>query len=347
MSRVKRFFKTRPVDQDDPQPVIEIARHPQPPHTVSPSPDWKRNSTAMDICPLEKSASTLNQHEKQTPDAHPALPPDSHHALPEATHLHDHHPATPDAFAPASTTQTIITVRALSGLSGDMMLSGLAALAGLSQADLDSLVRELKLPVLEGCLGVGPRTVNHIAGVGCSITLSHDHSHRNLSDIIDIISHSNMPENARTYAIQAFTLLAEAEAAVHEKTPDAVTFHEVGALDSILDTCLVCRIFSMIAPARFVCSPLPLADGVIRCAHGRIPAPAPAVLRMLEDVPVRGFSGEGETVTPTALSLLKALGATFGPWPEMIVEKTVISYGGKVFENAPNGAVWAMGVKAI
>lgn len=240
--------------------------------------------------------------------------------------------------------EIILTVRALSGLSGDMMLGGLAALSGLSQADLDNLIRELKLPALDHCLSLEPRTVNHIVGVGCKIRLPHEHAHRNLSDITQIIEDSDMPEAAKTLAVHAFTLLADAEAAVHGKSPDAVTFHEVGALDSILDTCLVCRIFSMMAPARFVCSPIPLADGMIHCAHGHLPAPAPAVLKMLDKIPVRGFSGEGETITPTALSLLKALGATFGPWPDMIVEKTVISYGGKIFKNAPNGAVWALGV---
>jgi uncharacterized protein (DUF111 family) len=114
-------------------------------------------------------------------------------------------------------------------------------------------------------------------------------------------------------------------------------------LDSIIDTCLCCRFFALLKPARFVCSPLPLADGGIHCAHGLLPSPAPAVLRMLEGIAVRGFPGVGETVTPTALSLLKALRADFGPWPEMTVLKTAISYGTKVFPDAPNGALWALG----
>ena len=237
----------------------------------------------------------------------------------------------------------IITVRALSGLSGDMMLSGLAGLAGLDETALGALVGELRLPALDGCLSIEPRSVNHIAGVGCAITLPHEHAHRSLADIRDIIGGSDMPDEAKRLSVAAFTLLAEAEAGVHGGKRDDVTFHEVGALDSILDTCLVCRLFIMLAPSRFICSPLPLADGAIRCAHGVIPSPAPAVLRMLENVPVCGFGGSGETVTPTALALLKALGAEFGEWPEMTVTKTVISYGGKVFEDAPNGAVWALG----
>lgn len=261
-----------------------------------------------------------------------------HHEETAEPHHHKHH--APDV----KSGERVLTVRAISGLSGDMMLSGLAALTELSNNDLNSLVKELKLPALEGCLTVQPRAVNHIGGVGCDIKLPHEHSHRTLADIRKIITDSAMPGEVKDLSVQAFTLLAQAEAAVHDKKLDDVSFHEVGALDSILDTCLTCRLFKLLDPVVFVCSPLPLADGVIRCAHGYIPSPAPAVLQLLTDVPVYGFSGKGETVTPTALSLLKALGATFDRWPAMTVNKTVISYGGKVFANAPNGAVWALGV---
>lgn len=237
----------------------------------------------------------------------------------------------------------VLTVRAASGLSGDMILAGLAAMAGVSNAELEGLVKELGLPALEGAVSLEPRSVNQIAGVGCRIALPHEHAHRSLADIRKIIEGSAMPEAAKDLAIRAFTILGEAEAAVHGKEPDQVNFHEVGALDSILDTCLSCRLFTLLAPARFICSPLPIADGVIHCAHGHVPSPAPAVLRLLEGIPVTAFAGSGETVTPTAISLLKAMDAQFGSWPAMTVERTVISYGTKVFENAPNGAIWAFG----
>ena len=241
----------------------------------------------------------------------------------------------------------ILTVRAASGLSGDIMLGGLAALACLTDKELHALLAELPIPGLEGCLTLEPRIVHHIAGVGCRITLPHEHAHRTLQDILKIIENSAMPDTAKAYSGKAFTVLAEAEAAVHGTKMDDVTFHEVGALDSILDICLVCRIFDSIHPTKFVCSPLPLGDGIISCAHGVIPSPAPAVLQMLEGVAIQGFSGFGETVTPTAMALLKVLKASFGPWPSMIVEKTVISYGTKVFENTMNGAIWALGRQTI
>ena len=237
----------------------------------------------------------------------------------------------------------IVTVRAVAGLSGDMMLSGLAGLAGLCQEELDVLVAEMRLPALAGSVVLEPRSVNAVGGLGCRIELPHEHAHRTLADIENIIAASDMPASAKALSGKAFSILAEAEAAVHGMAPSEVSFHEVGALDSILDTCLVCRLFTLVAPECFICSPIPLADGIINCAHGRMPSPAPAVLRLLEGVPVRGFSGEGETVTPTALSLLKALGAVFGPWPDMTVRRTLISYGTKVFQDAPNGAIWALG----
>jgi len=268
----------------------------------------------------------------------------------DSTHTHDHgyehdeeHPHRADHHGRYRKGAKILTVRAVAGLSGDMMLSGLAGLAEITQPEMDMLTGEMGLPALKGAVRLEPRSVNGVSGLGCRITLPHEHEHRNLAAIEKIIMASAMPEAAKELSSNAFSLLAQAEAAVHGMTPAQVTFHEVGALDSILDTCMVCRLFTLIEPEHFVCSPLPLADGVIVCAHGHMPSPAPAVLRLLEGVPVRGFAGAGETVTPTALSLLKALGAAFGPWPEMTVKKTLISYGSKVFANAPNGAVWALG----
>lgn len=254
------------------------------------------------------------------------------------TEMH-HHDRDPDH----GSNGIVLTVRAVAGLSGDMMLAGLSSLAGLDDAGLDVLCAELRLPALDGAVRLVDKSVNGILGAACEINLPHEHVHRKLADALAIISNSAMPGEAKNLARAAFELLAGVEGAVHGLAPSDVTFHEVGALDSILDICLVCRLFTLVGPARFVCSPLPMADGVINCAHGKVPSPAPAVLRMLKGVPVCGFAGQNETVTPTALALLKALGARFGPWPCMLVERTVISYGTKIFADAPNGAIWALG----
>lgn len=282
-----------------------------------------------------------HKHEQNT--AHEHAHAHTRSCGPHAHGPHHEHALEERSHEPLGSAASVLTVRAASGLSGDMMLAGLAAIAGLGEKELEALVKELKLPALEGALTIEPRSVNHIAGVGCRIALPHEHAHRSLAEIREIIAASAMPEEAKALSVRAFTILGEAEAEVHGKKTDEVTFHEVGALDSILDACMTCRIFTILKPARFICSPLPLSDGVIRCAHGLVASPAPAVLRLLEGVPVYGFPGKGETVTPTALSLLKALGAEFDGWPAMTVEKSLISYGSKVFENAPNGAIWALG----
>jgi uncharacterized protein (DUF111 family) len=236
-----------------------------------------------------------------------------------------------------------LTVRAVSGLSGDMMLAGLALMNGAAPEDLDALTAELGMDTLAGACALERRSVNRIAGWGCRITLPHEHSHRNLRDIAELIEKSAMAPRAASLALATFSLLAEAEGEVHGIPPHEVVFHEVGALDSILDICLTCSLFVRLAPSRFVCSPLPLADGGVRCAHGWLPTPAPAVLELLRDVPVRAFSGAGETVTPTAIALLKGLGARFGPWPSMRIERRALVYGSREFADAPNGAIWAFG----
>ncbi len=237
----------------------------------------------------------------------------------------------------------VLTVRALSGLSGDMILTGLAIMAGAQQHDVDGLLEDLGVEALIGIAKLERRSVNGIAGWGLRTAVPHEHVHRPLREINRLLDASRLTPEARTLARTTFALLAEAEGAVHGLPADEVCFHEVGALDSLLDICLSCALYVRLAPARCVCSPLPLADGAVQCAHGLLPVPAPAVLELLDGVPVCGFSGTGETVTPTALALLRALGAEFGPWPDMVVRKRALVYGTRIFANAPNGAIWAFG----
>ena len=236
----------------------------------------------------------------------------------------------------------MLTVRAHSGLSGDIMLAGLLRMTETAEAELDQLLTSL-MPELTGSVKLVRKEVNAIGGWHAEVSLPHQHEHRTLADILDIIAASGLSERGRELSAATFTLLARAEAAVHGKSPEDVHFHEVGALDSILDICMACELFARLAPTRFVVSPLPVADGHVHCAHGIIPVPAPAVVELMEGVPVRPFPVQGETVTPTAMALLKALGAEFGPWPAMRVDKRALAYGTKVFEGVPNGALFAFG----
>lgn len=238
--------------------------------------------------------------------------------------------------------KSVLTIRSHSGLSGDMMLTGLLILSEITNDGLESLLTSI-MPELNGSVTLTRKKIIDIEGWHAHVVLPHQHEHRTLADILQLIEGSGLDETSKALAADTFTLLARAEGAVHGLPKEAVHFHEIGALDSILDICLNCALFTRLHPGAFVVSPLPMADGHIHCAHGIIPSPAPAVLEMLDGVAVRPFAASGETVTPTALALLKTLGAQFGSWPCMTVEKHTLVYGTHVFDGVPNGAVFAMG----
>ena len=279
-------------------------------------------------------------HSEHSPEVHNGHAHEDNH---EQAHEHGqrfHHHGHERQRAPDA--GTVLTIRANSGLSGDIMLAGLLRMAEIGEAEMPALLAAI-MPELAGAVSLVRKQVNHIGGWHALVNLPHQHEHRALADITALITACGMDETSKRLATGTFTLLARAEAAVHEKKPEDVHFHEVGALDSILDICMACALFAKLAPSRFVVSPLPLADGCVTCAHGVIPVPAPAVLELLDGIPVRPFAGTGETVTPTAIALLRALGAEFGPWPSMRVERRALVYGTKVFADAPNGAIFAYG----
>ena len=272
--------------------------------------------------------------------------PDMHDGSGHA-HGHEKHDHSHDAHGhrhlPEQKAQgRIVTIRCHSGLAGDILLTGFSRLLEKDSTGLNALAAGI-MPELDNALHIGPCQVGAISGFRARVDLPHQHEHRTLADIVRLLEKADLTQTAREMAIKTFTLLAEAEGRVHGKKPEEVHFHEVGALDSILDITLACVLFDELHPDLFQVSPLPLADGSVTCQHGILPVPAPAVLELLDGIPVVPFAGKGETVTPTAIALLKSLGASFGPWPAMLIEKHVLAFGTKVFENAPNGAIFAMG----
>ncbi len=237
----------------------------------------------------------------------------------------------------------IFVLRPQSGISGDMLLSGLAKLTNTNNAELLALVGKLNLPVQDLIVEVHQEVLNGITGYKAKIELPHEHAHRTLADITHIINNSDMTDKAKEYAISAFTYLAEAEAKVHDTSADKIHFHEVGALDSIIDTCLCAMLFDKLEPNHFICGPLPVADGSVKCAHGVLSTPAPAVLHLLHGMKITSSNGSGEMLTPTAISLLKAFNVEFGNWAEMTLEDHYIIYGSRIIPNIPNGAIFAVG----
>lgn len=239
----------------------------------------------------------------------------------------------------------LLVLRTPSGISGDMLVAGLARLSGDENA-VDGFLADLLMPQLSGTVSIRPHAINSISGWRAFVDVPDEHIHRPLTAIVEIIEASRLTDGARALSIATFELLAQAEGHVHGMPPDNVEFHEVGALDSIIDICLASALFDRIAPARFHCSALPVCDGQIDSAHGLLATPAPAVQEMLRGVPVYGIASRGETVTPTALAFLKAAGAVFGPWPPMQVNDIVRIFGGKILPGIANGAIFALGLPA-
>ena len=249
---------------------------------------------------------------------------------------------TPPSLPAPAPNRSVLVIRPQSGLSGDMMAAGLLGLDAAA-GPLEELLATLNLGRLAGRVRLTGRMVNHISGLGLEVDLPEEDEHRALADIESFLAGTGLTETARNLALKTFRLLAEIEGAVHGLSPQEIHFHEVGALDSILDIGLAALLLDRLGPGRLVCGPLPLRDGGIRCRHGLLPSPAPAVLRMLPGAAVTSLSGAGETVTPTALAFLKSAGAEFGPWPHMMVERQALAYGALVFPNVPNGALFAFG----
>ena len=239
--------------------------------------------------------------------------------------------------------ETALIIRPYSGISGDIMVAGLSALAGIDGPCFDQMLRDLNLEKLVGRVSLGERLVNHVLGAGLTVDMPDEHEHRNLSDIVEFFGRTSLDDAAKDLAVKTFRLLAEAEGAVHGYTPEKVSFHEVGALDSIMDIGLSAMLLARLGAKRLVCGPLPICDGVIKCQHGLMLSPAPAVLKLLTGVPVVSLASRGETVTPTGIALLKAAEVEFGPWPAVTIERQALAYGTRYFEGVPNGVLFAFG----
>ena len=212
-----------------------------------------------------------------------------------------------------------------SGICGDMALGALVD-AGLPLATLQSELAKLKLP------GFGIRAERVVksgfAGTRVHVDTAHDHTHRGLSDIVRIIDGSDMEAEVKSLSTQAFTRLAEAEARVHNKPVDAIYFHEVGALDAIVDIVGAMVGIRQLGIDAVYSSRVHVGSGFVRAAHGEIPVPAPGTLALLEGVPIYSRGIEAELATPTGAAILTTLARGFGDLPLMTVERVGYGVGG-------------------
>ncbi|HHT62544.1 MAG: nickel pincer cofactor biosynthesis protein LarC [Bacillota bacterium] len=219
-----------------------------------------------------------------------------------------------------------------SGISGDMCIGALVH-AG---ADFSSLRQQLStLPLNNYEISYDTILKNNITAGKFTVKFAEDQPHRNLEDILHIINTANLAPEIKERSKDVFTRLAQAEAKVHGTTPDKIHFHEVGAVDSIIDIVGTVICLSLLKIEKIVSSPLPVGRGFVTCAHGTIPLPAPATREILKGVPQYGLNIEGELVTPTGAAIIATLAHSFGPLPEMSVHAFGFGAGTKDF-SIPN-----------
>lgn len=165
---------------------------------------------------------------------------------------------------------------------------------------------------------------------------AHEHTHRSLTTILGIIDAAALPEAVKARASRAFRLLGEAEAAIHGVPVETVHFHEVGAVDTIVDIVATAAGCAALGVERWVCSALNVGSGTVVCAHGILPVPAPATLKLLADAPVYAAGPAMERVTPTGAAILRMLEVEFGSLPAMRVGATGYGAGGRDVPGQPN-----------
>jgi uncharacterized protein (TIGR00299 family) protein len=166
---------------------------------------------------------------------------------------------------------------------------------------------------------------------------NHDHAHgRSLTAIRQIIEKAAISLTAKATAIRIFENLGEAEAEIHSTSIEQVHFHEVGAVDAMVDIVCAAVGAESLAVEEWVCSPLNVGGGTVECAHGTLPVPAPATLKLLRDAPVYSSGPQVELVTPTGAAIVKTLSTRFAQFPTMKIEKTGYGAGTREFPDHPN-----------
>jgi uncharacterized protein (TIGR00299 family) protein len=200
------------------------------------------------------------------------------------------------------------------GASGDKLLSALVD-AGFDLSLLSDVLGGLGLGHVR--IETAPVVRAGVRGVYLTVDARGDTAHRRWSDIRTLIKSAALPQCVADKALETFALIAEAEATVHGTTPEEVHFHEVGAIDSIVDIVGVALGMHTLGIEHLVSSPVAVGSGTVRTAHGMLPVPAPATALLLEGIPIEGTDLIGELTTPTGAALLRIHAAAYRPLPPM------------------------------
>ncbi len=221
-----------------------------------------------------------------------------------------------------------------SGISGDMNLGAMIDL-GIDKA---FLIGELNKLNLRGWEVIAEKDQRH-GIMGTKVTVrqtSREHVHRNLSDIKKIIYDSQLSDETKNLSMKIFMKVATAEASVHGIPVEQVHFHEVGAVDSVIDIVGAAICFNALKVEAVHVSEVELGSGFVKCDHGKLPVPAPATAEIIKGIPTRKGGVDFEATTPTGAAILSALGTDFGSGMTVKVEKTAYGVGQKDHPEVPN-----------
>ena len=205
-------------------------------------------------------------------------------------------------------------------------------------APLHEISQELRKLGLRFDFRTTPTEINGIGALRLAVSHPEQGAHRKLADIENLVRNADLAERAAVRAVSAFRLLAEAEGRVHGLPPGDVTFHEVGALDSILDIVGSCVALELLGVETVSCGPLPMGTGTVRAAHGPLPVPGPATLELLKGSRVRFTEEPRETTTPTGAALMASLtgGRFTDAAPPMTPRKIGYGAGNAILRDSPN-----------
>ena len=233
------------------------------------------------------------------------------------------------------------------GIAGDMFIGALLNLVPDAKILTEGIRKITALKPEEYELVIERATKNGIAGINFDVHLQeheghhhehegHHHHHRHLADIEAMITSSTLPQRVKVAALRAFSVLAEAEAHVHGTTPDKIHFHEVGAVDSIIDIVGSFILMDALGWPRVLCSRINVGSGTVKCAHGVLPVPAPATEYLLHGLPVYSAGSPMERTTPTGALLVKMLADGFCDIPAGKVIASGFGLGNRESEDMPN-----------
>lgn len=219
------------------------------------------------------------------------------------------------------------------GISGDMFLASLIDLG----VDYKKILKELKkLSVDKIDVEIRKEVRHSISGTSFRVKIHEAHHHRTFKDIKAIINKSPLKPSVKDLSEKIFRIIAEAEGKIHGIPADKVHFHEVGAMDSIIDIVGAAVAIDLLKVDKVTASPVPLGSGRADTMHGMIPIPAPATVEILRGVPVAESGIPFELTTPTGAAILKAIASSFGPMPAMTIEAAGYGAGKKDFRESAN-----------